>query len=116
VRDADLLALEHAAWRALCGPGAADWYRERLADDAVMVFPFGVLDREQSLAAIAGAPPWAEYRIEKSRTVALPGGGALVYHARARRPGAEPFEAWIASVWIAGRLALHQQSFASPEP
>jgi hypothetical protein len=111
-----VLTLEEEGWRALSSDAGADYYRTHLTDDALMVFPFGVLTREQSIEAIEAAPPWASYRIDEPRVVLLTEDSALVtYRATARREG-DPtgYRAWITSVFVnrdgTWKLALHQQS------
>jgi uncharacterized protein (TIGR02246 family) len=48
----ELLALEERAWEANRN-GDADWYRERLTDDAIVVSKWGVAGRDASLEGFA---------------------------------------------------------------
>lgn len=112
-----LLELEHEGWRALSTADGAAYYADRLADDALMAFPFGLLDREQTLAAMAAAPPWRTYEIRDAVVVPLTDDcGLVVYAVTAQRVGDEPFSAWISSTYVRRdgewKLAFHQQSFA----
>ena len=112
----ELVALERRGWEALCTPGGADYYREHLADDALMAFPFGVLDRQHSLEAMERAEPWARFELDEPRVVQLgPDAGVVVYRASAQREGEEPFTAVMSSTFVRRngdwKLAFHQQSF-----
>ena len=110
--------LERRGWEALSGPYGAGFYTDVMADDGLMVFPGIILDRAQSLRAIAGAPPWASFELEDVRVVAAGIDGAVVtYRATAQREGEAPYRAWMSSVYArrdgTWRLVLHQQS---PDP
>jgi len=112
-RDDDLLTLEREFWK-----GDAEFYRRRLSDHAVMVFPepTGVLTRDQVLAAIGAAPRWADVQMDDPRLVALTNETAiLTYKATARREGdATPYIALVSSVYVNGDgrwlLAFHQHT------
>jgi ketosteroid isomerase-like protein len=112
----ELVDLEQRGWEALRGNRGAAFYDELMADDAVMVFPMGVLDRQESLQAIRDASPWVTYRLESEAVVRpSPDVGIVVYHAVARRQGADEYRAWMTSTYVREpsgrwRLALHQQS------
>ena len=111
-----ILALEIEGWDALSGTAGADFYRRLLTEDALMVFPFGVLDREQAIAAIAAAPPWARYRIDEPRVLTLDDDSALVIYRITSRRADETadFVAVLSSGYVRRdgewRLAFHQQS------
>jgi hypothetical protein len=114
--ERELIELEKQGWQALCTPGGADYYREHLADDALMAFPFGVLDRQQSLDAMETARPWARFEMTEPRVIELgPDSGVVVYGVTAQRAGDEPFTAVISSTFVRRdgdwKLAFHQQSF-----
>lgn len=114
--ERDLIELEHRGWRALCSPDGASYYRGHLTEDALMAFPFGVMDREEALAAMASTRPWATYEISEARVVSLgQDSGVVVYRVRAQRDGDEPFSAVMSSTFVRRggdwRLAFHQQSF-----
>ncbi|PRY00963.1 DUF4440 domain-containing protein [Allonocardiopsis opalescens] len=118
---AELLEREHAGWRALSAGTGAYYYDAELTDDAVMVLPFGVgvLERAESIAAMAAAPPWSAYAIERARALPLgPDGGLLVYAVAAERKGQPPYSAEITSGYRrtadGWRLAFHQQTPAGP--
>jgi hypothetical protein len=109
-----LVDLEHRGWQALSSSGGRAFYDEILTTDAAMVFPGAVLDRAQSLDAIASADPWSEYRIEDPRLVELGETAALLtYRAEAVRNGA-PYRAMMTTAYVRDRdrwrVALHQQT------
>ncbi len=111
---AELLELEAGFWRAA---GDAGFYSRHLADDGVLVFsgPDLILDKAAALPAVAAAAPWESFEILAPRTLRwAPDVAALVYTARARRPGAGEMRAHVASVYArrgdAWELVLHQQS------
>jgi hypothetical protein len=111
-----LLVLETRGWEALSHAGrGAPFYDEVLSDDALMVFPFGVMNRADSVAAIRSSTPWARYRIEEPRVIELSEDCAmLLYKVTARRTGQPTFVAMINSTYVkrdgAWKLRLHQQS------
>ena len=110
-----LVQLEREGWEALsCGRGG-EYYREHLADNALMAFPFGVMSRDAAIEAIESAPPWATFEIEDPQVVALTDDSAVVvYRATAQRAGQEPYSAVISSTFVrrdgAWKLAFHQQT------
>ncbi len=80
-----------------------------------MVFPFGVLTREQAVDAIKAAPHWANFRIEQPRVVVLADDGAiLTYQATAQRAGQEPYSALMTTVFVkregAWKTVFHKQT------
>jgi hypothetical protein len=114
----ELLRLEEAFWRAA---GNRERYEANLAPDAVHVFPgWGVTDLETVLASVAEVDPWETFAIDEPHLVALADDvAALVYTARAKRAGQEPYIAAMTSVYrcAAGRwqLVVHQQT-PVPDP
>jgi hypothetical protein len=113
-----LIALEREGWNALSSGAGGAYYREHLTDDALMAFPFGVLGREATIAAIESAPPWETFEIRNPRVVALgAGAGIVVYEVTAQRAGQEPYTAVISSTFVRDgdgwKLAFHQQSPAA---
>jgi Domain of unknown function (DUF4440) len=110
-----LLALEREGWEALVAGNGGAYYRQRLTADAVMAFPFGVLNREETIEAMESAPPWAQFEIDDARAVDLGAdGGVLIYRVVAQRPGQDPYSAVISSTFVRDggdwKLAFHQQS------
>jgi ketosteroid isomerase-like protein len=78
-----LLEREHAFWKAnLAGDGA--YYAAALADDALVVSPWGVQDRDAIVATVsANAVPYTGYEIDEVRCLPLTGDSAiLTYRAR----------------------------------
>lgn len=111
----DLVALEREGWQALAEGRGGAYYRDNLADDALMAFSFGVLGRGAAIEAMEQAPPWATFELVDPRVVELTdGSGVVVYRANAQRAGEEPYSAVISSTFVRrdGRwlLAFHQQT------
>ena len=80
-----------------------------------MAFPFGVLTRADTIAAIESAPPWTTYDIQDPRVIALtPDSGIVVYRVIAQRAGQDPYSAMISSTFVrrdgSWKLAFHQQT------
>jgi hypothetical protein len=112
----ELIQVERRGWEALCSTDAVTYYQQHLAADALMAFPFGVMDREEVLRAMAAARPWASFDMENPRVIQLgPDCGVLVYAVTAQREGQETFAAVLSSTFVRRddnwRLAFHQQSF-----
>jgi hypothetical protein len=110
-----LIEAEREGWAALTTTEGGSYYREHLAADALMAFPFGVIDREQAIEAMESAPPWAEFEMRDPRVVALTEhSGVVVYSVVARRDRQEPYSAVISSAYVlrdgAWKLAFHQQT------
>ncbi len=110
-----LVSLEEQGWQALSQGTGADFYQKNLTDHALMVFPIGVLTREQSIETIKAAPPWASFRIEDPRVIALTDDSAiLTYRCTAQRAGQEPYSALMTTVFVrhegAWKTAFHQQT------
>src|SRR5918992_5163100 len=79
----DLIALEEQFWK-----GDADFYRQRLTADALMVFPdpVGVPGKEETVASISQAPRLRDVEFTEVRAVMLATDAALlVSRATARR-------------------------------
>jgi hypothetical protein len=107
--DADLMALEKSFWT--CGPS---FYEEHLAADATMLFPAGLLRREQIVASIAETPRWQRVRIDDPYIAwPVPTVAVLTYQAAAARPGTPAYAAHVTSVYVltadGWQLAFHQQ-------
>jgi hypothetical protein len=108
----EIVALERGFWDA-AGDGA--FYREHFLDEGRCVFSMGVLDKDTTIKAVVQAAPWEDVALDATVLVELaPQVVALVYSARARREGQEPYEARISSVYVhrdgGWRLAVHQQT------
>ncbi|MBU1493623.1 MAG: nuclear transport factor 2 family protein [Actinobacteria bacterium] len=115
---AELTALEKGFWEASTDPG---FFGEHLADEAVMVFPYGVgaMDKAMVLYTIrANAEEWASVEFADARVVRLGEDAAVItYKVTAERNDDEPFKAFTSSTFVRrdGRwlLAFHQQTLAS---
>jgi hypothetical protein len=108
-----LLELEEGFWKAA---GNGDYYREHMASDGLCVLPVGVLDREETAAAIDESEPWAEFEIHDVTALDLGDDeAALCYRAEAFRDDpSHGYTALISSVYtrLSGewKLNLHQQT------
>jgi hypothetical protein len=109
-----LLELERAFWRE---GGNADFFRECLAADALMVFPapFGLMGREATIEAVGESPGWTRFEIADSRVLEIGEHvAALAYRVSAVDANGDSYNAFISSVYTkegdAWRLALHQQT------
>ena len=111
----ELVALEDCAWQALSQGQGAQFYEQHLTGDALMVFEFGVLSREEALATMQAAPPWARYHLTEPKVIRLSDESALlVYHATAQRTGQEPYTARMTTGFVRRdnqwQTAFHQQT------
>jgi hypothetical protein len=112
----ELIRVEQRGWEALCSGDAVSYYRQHLTEDALMAFPFGVMEREEALRAMAGAEPWSRYHMANPKVIRLSSdSGVVVYQVTAQREGQELFSAVLSSTFVRQdgdwKLAFHQQSF-----
>lgn len=114
----DLLQLEIQGWRALSSPGnaAREFYRSRLADDAVMLFPGGLrIEGKDNILASFAAQPWQAFHLE-GQTVITPSDntGVVIYKVTAKREGDAPYSALVSSTYTfrngAWLLLVHQHT------
>ncbi len=111
----ELELLERRGWDALSGPDGAAFYEGVTADEALMVFPGIVLDKAQSLRAIADAPLWSRYELSDIRVVeGTPDATFVTYRATAARTGEGEYRALMTTVYVrrerGWQLVLHQQT------
>jgi hypothetical protein len=98
--------------------GSGDSYRRFLTDDAMVIVPGMVLDREGCASAIDSGPRWDAWTISDERLLELaPDVAVLTYRWRSKR-GETSYLAAMTSVYTkkkgdGWRLVLHQQT---PEP
>ncbi|MPZ21959.1 MAG: DUF4440 domain-containing protein [Dehalococcoidia bacterium] len=115
VSEQALIEREKQFWAAA---GDSEFYRQHLADDALMVFPEppGILRREATIDSVAAAQPWASFEIEDVLLTELtPDSAAITYRATGRREGdPSDYRALASSVYVRRggewKLALHQQT------
>ena len=104
-----LLPLEEA----LAG-GDGDTYRERLAEEAVVIVPGAVLDRESTIAAMDESAGWDSFSIEDARALALGDGAGLLTYTFNGQRGNQTYRAVLSSVYVRRdgdwKMALHQQT------
>jgi hypothetical protein len=110
----ELLEFERELWARA---NDADFYRRRLVEAAVLVFPApaGILDREQTIAAVSSSRGWREFELEDYRVVELTErSAAAAYRAAAIGSDGAAYAAYCGSVYVRGSadwmLALHQQT------
>ena len=114
--DTELLVdLEHKGWHALSGENGAEFYDAFLADEAMMALPFGVMERDACIEAIAAAPPWATYELSDVSVVVLSDESAMVvYTATAQREGQPQYRAVMSTTYVLREgewlIAFHQQT------
>lgn len=94
----------------------ADFYREHLADEFLMLFPgVGVMLRSEAIQGIEGGQRWTEVRIQDQHSLELgPESRLICYEAKARREDGEEYSALVSSVYMrrdgSWKLTFHQQS------
>ncbi len=109
----ELMQLERGFWESA---GKPDFYREHFADDGLMVFHVGILDKPQVVEAMEHAEPWASYTIDDPRFVDVGKGVTSLTYATVAPPrgSSEDYRAYLSSVYARrhGRwlLVLHQQT------
>lgn len=109
-----LVDLERKFWL-----NGADFYREHLADEFLMLFPgIGVMGRDEAIQGIEAGPRWTGVEIGDARVLDLgPGTRLLCYQASGRRRGEGEYAALVSSVYVnrdgAWKLTFHQQSPAT---
>ena len=108
-----LLELERQLWNA-----DEEFYRERLSEDAVMVFPepTGILERSGVLESVDGTDRWGRIEFDDERLIEVDDNVfQLIYRALAERneDGSE-YIALITTTYVEAsgswRLVSHQQT------
>jgi hypothetical protein len=106
-----LLKIEERFWKS-----DAEFYRQSMTDDAVMVFPLpaGVLSREPAIEAVGRGPRWSQVRMDNVKAVRLSNEAVLLtYEAHAER-AAGRYATLASSAYArrdgAWKLAFHQQT------
>jgi hypothetical protein len=105
-----LLAIES---ELAAGDGAA--YRRHLRDDAVVIVPGEVLDRDSTTAAMDASPGWDEFALEDETVVPLGEDSALLSYRFSGRRGDLDYAAILSSAYVMTdegewKLAFHQQT------
>lgn len=107
----DLWTAERRFW--LDGP---DFYEERMAPEARMVFPppVGILKGEAILAGLKQGPRWQSVDMDERSETVSGDTVVLAYRASGRRSDAEPYAALCSSTYVkvdgAWKLLFHQQT------
>ena len=107
----EIWKLERGFWL-----GDARYYAEHMADHAMMVFPepVGVLQGDEIVAGLAGAPRWSDVTFYVRTGTRAGDTLVLAYRAEATREGAPPYVALCSSTYNhtgeAWELLAHQQT------
>jgi uncharacterized protein DUF4440 len=107
-----LFELEEQFWK-----GDSAFYRRRLADEAVMIFPdpAGLMIKDEICGGIDESPRWQDVLLEEHRVIEIDEHVAIVtYRATAVRDGELPYVARASSTYVRDggdwKLAFHQQT------
>jgi hypothetical protein len=109
--EALLIDLEKRFWK-----GDADFYRQHVARNSLMVFPepVGMLEREETIDAIASGPRWTEVEFEKASVIRLTGESAIVAYKATAHRGEDVYTTLASSAYVqedgSWKLAFHQQT------
>jgi hypothetical protein len=96
---ARLLREEHAGWEAIRDGRAGAYFGAKLTDDAAMVLPEGVLNRQEAIESLH-ASSWESFELREPRLVRL-GEHAGVLVCRAVVTAREyVYEAWISTTYF----------------
>jgi hypothetical protein len=112
----ELFELEKNFWT-----GDAQFYRQHLADDCMVVFAemSGVKSKEEIASMIKEGQRWQKLDIKERGLVELADDVAILsYKASAMRANGEPFEALVSSAYVkkngGWKMAFHQQTPIKP--
>jgi hypothetical protein len=109
----DLLELERRFWL-----DGAEFYREHLAEEVLMVFPgVGVMNRPATIAGVESAARWAHVEMADQHIMEVgPNTRILCYRARARRQENGEYAVFVSSLYVRQggewKLKFHQQTVA----
>lgn len=113
----ELQQLERAGWEALTTESGADFYRDLMTDDAVMVVANGsALGRDDVIETLQGSEPWQRFDITDVSVVPVTDDVAVLHYRvmAFRSPEAEAFAGRLASTYVrqgdGWKLAFHQQT------
>ena len=107
----ELWKLEESFWL-----GGAETFRSKLADGAVMVFPYpaGILQGDHIAKSVEGAPRWRSVVMSNRSARIRDSVAVLAYEAAAEREGAPIVRMLCASTYLregnGWRLMSHQQT------
>ena len=111
----ELVALEREAIRHMVAGTAADFYRDILTDDALLVVPGAILDGPTFLEGLEGEPEMRTLELHDPRVIELGQDGAvLLYRAVATLPGGGTWTSMMNTTYVRRdgrwRVAYHQQT------
>lgn len=93
-----------------------DFYKDRMAPAALMVFPapVGLLEGKAIVDGLRQGPRWQSVDFSETAEAALGDTVVLAYRATGRRQGAEPYTALCSSTYVrtegGWKLLSHQQT------
>jgi hypothetical protein len=95
--------------------GDGSVYLSRLCEDAVVVIPGRVLDKETTAAVMGGSPAWDGREFRNGRLHVLSEDTAILTYRFEGRRGYERYDAVLSSTYVRERggeweLAFHQQT------
>jgi hypothetical protein len=113
----ELLELEERFWK-----GDAEYYRQNLSSDAVMVFaePIGTMTKDAIVASIRDSPRWRHVVITDAQALNVSADAILlIYSASASRSDTEPpYITRASSLYVLRdaewKMAFHQQTPGPP--
>ena len=116
----EIKKMELDGWRMLStgGLAARGFYKEVLADRAVMILPGGIiLENVESILDSFDSQPWDWFRIEDEKIIHLSENAYLLYyHVNAQRQSEAIYSANVSSMYIRAdegwKLIFHQQTLA----
>jgi hypothetical protein len=112
--EQELIEAEREGWQALASGRGGEHYRQHLAANAVMAFPFGVMSRQEAIDAMETAPPWSSFELVDPQIVELSAdSGIVVYRVNAQRVGEEPYSAIVSRAFVRGDGRWHWHSTSS---
>jgi hypothetical protein len=94
--------------------GDGDAYRRRLSEDAVVIVPGKLLDKEATVAAMDASPGWTGFWVDECCSLRLDSNAALITYRLQGRRGDFDYAAILSSVYVRNhdgwKLAFHQQT------
>jgi ketosteroid isomerase-like protein len=101
--------LEQDSWAAVVAGDAATFFSKIMTDDAFVVVPEGVLDRNALVASLQEPPSWQSYDLTDERLVLLDGETVLIsYRVRTSGDDASGHRGQVTTMyrWLDGGWAL----------
>ncbi len=114
----DVEKLEQNGWQALATDQATarTYYDSLLAEEAVMLFPGGMLVKgKEAILASIDSQPWHSFELSEVQVIGVNEGvKVIIYKVAAQHEGNHVYEALISSTYVwredSWKLILHQQT------